>query len=293
MSPRAAADAVVDSVGVVVACLIGSSAIVAAVVVALGMPAQSRADDAPPAPTSEPRPAVLVVGLDLRDPVRQAGVVRGNDVILARGLEVDIARDLARRLRVPRVKFVYMPTAARLRPTAPEAWHLVIASLSPTGDASAHAGLTQPYLGSDQAVVLRRGFPPFRSLEDFKGKIVCAVLESNGARAMTSALGDAGRHIIAPSQERLLVLVQTGVCDAALVDADEVGRFVKGRGGVLGPVTARVSYGVGSVVAVGAGGPLTVAEVDRALLRMKADGTMHRFTRASLGIDPARLRLLR
>ena len=36
-----------------------------------------------------------------------------------------------------------------------------------------------------------------------------------------------------------------------------------------------------------------VAEVDRALRRMRADGTMHRLARTWLGIDPARLRLLR
>ena len=101
------------------------------------------------------------------------------------------------------------------------------------------------------------------------------------------------RPTLTASNERLLQLVQTGVCDAALVDANEVGRFVAGRGGLLGPVRGRVAFGGGFVVAVTRGGPIAVAEVDRALERMRADGTMHRLNRTWLGIDPGRLRPLR
>jgi ABC-type amino acid transport substrate-binding protein len=293
VSPRSALDAVIESVGVVVACLIGSAAIVAAALVALGLPAQSRADDAPVPPVVQPRPDVLVVALDLRDPVRQAGVVRGGEVILARGLEVDIAREIARRLRVPRIQFIYLPTASRLPSTTARPWHLVIASLTPTGSSGARADLSQPYIGNDQAVVLRRGLPPLRALGDLRGKVVCAVRGSDGARALAVSIPDTGRSILAVSNKRLVELAQTGVCDASLVDADEAGRLVAGLGGILGPVKARVSLDGGSVVAVGKDGPVTVVEVDRALSRMRADGTMHRIARTWLGIDPGRLRLLR
>ena len=36
----------------------------------------------------------------------QVGAVRGRDVVLAKGLEIDLARALARRLGIPRVRFV-------------------------------------------------------------------------------------------------------------------------------------------------------------------------------------------
>ena len=105
-------------------------------------------------------------------------------------------------------------------------------------------------------------------------------------------VGPAPRPSSSPSDDRLLELVQTGACDAAVVDADTVGRFVAGRGGLLGPVSARIESGGGYVVAVTRGGPVAVADVNRALARMRADGTMHRLTRRWLGIDPARLRPL-
>ena len=292
MTPRTAIGALVGGFGVVVG-LVGSAAVAAAVLVALGLPADSRAEDPPPAPIVQPRPTELVVALSLGDPVLQAGVVRDGEVILARGLEVDIAQSLARRLGIPNVRFVYVRPASRLLAASAHPWHIVIASIKPTRTASSLADLSGPYLVTDQAVVLRRGLSHLTQLGDLRSMITCALRGSDGARAIAASVVPVVRPILAPSIDRLLQLVQTGVCDAAFVDADGVGRLVAGRGGVLGQFTARVEFGGGYVVAVTRGGPVAVAEVERALQRMRADGTMHRLAGAWLGIDPARLRPLR
>lgn len=292
MTIRSAAGALAGGLGVVVGIV--SSAVVAAVVlVALGLPSDSRADDLPPAPVVQPRPSELVVALGLGDPVLQAGVVRDGQVILARGLEVEIARNLARRLGIPRVRFVYVRPASRLLASKVRPWHIMIASIRPTRLASSLSDLSEPYLGTDQAVVLRRGLPRLKALGDLRGRITCAVRGSDGAQALATSVVPVARPILAPSSERLFQLVQTGVCDAAVVDAGGVGRLVAGRAGVLGEITARVEFGGGYVVAVTRGGPVAVEEVGRALRRMRADGTMHRLARAWLGIDPARLLPLR
>jgi cystine transport system substrate-binding protein len=269
-------------------------AIVVAGLLALGMPADSRADDPPPTTVApEPRPTELVVALGLGDPVLQAGVVRDGEVIIARGLEVDIARNLAKRLGIPRVRFVYVKPASRLLVATVRPWDLTIASITRASAESASADLSDPYLGTDQAVVLRRGLAPLTTLGDLRRKITCATRGSDGARAIAGSVRPFLKPILAPSETRLLELVQTGACDAALVDAGSAGRFVAGRGGILGPVSAKVERGGGYVVAVTRGGPIAVSEVDRALARMRADGTMHRLARQWLGIDPARLRPLR
>ena len=292
MTLRSALGALVGGLGVV-AGVVGITAVAAAVLVALGLPADSRADDPLPAPLVQPRPSALVVALSLGDPALQAGVVRDGQVILARGLEVDIARNLARRLRIPRVQFVYVRPTSRLLAAKARPWHLMISSIRPTRAASSVADLTEPYLRTDQAVVLRRGLPRLTRLDELQGKITCALRGSDGARAIATSVVPIVRPILAPSNDRLLQLVQTGACDAAVVDASGAGRLVAGRGGVLGEITARVEFGSGYVVAVTRGGPVAVAEVSRALDRMRADGTMHRLARAWLGIDPERLRELR
>lgn len=293
MTPRHAVRALAGGLGVV-AGIVAFAVVAAGLLVALGLPADSRADDPPPAPVvAQPRPAELVVALGLADPVLQAGVVRDGNIILARGLEVDIARTLARRLGVPRVRFVYVKPASRLLVAAVRPWHLTIAAIKSNRAASATADLSDPYLGTDQAVVLRRGLPRLATLGDLRRKITCAVRGSDGAQAIAAKVVPSLKPILATSSERLVELVQTGVCDAALVDADSVGQFVAGRGGILGPVSARVERGGGYVVAVTRGGPIAVSDVDRALARMRADGTMHRLARQWLGIDPARLTSLR
>jgi ABC-type amino acid transport substrate-binding protein len=233
------------------------------------------------------------VALTLGDPVMQAGAVRdGGEVVLARGLEVEIARALARRLGIPRVRFTFVRPASRLLAAKVRPWHLTIASIRGTAAASSAADLSAPYLVTDQAVVLRRGLQPLTTIADLERKITCAVRGSDGARAIAATVRPAERPVLAPSSRRLLQLVQTGVCDAVLVDADEAGRFVAGKGALLGPVRSRVAFGAGYVVAVTRGGPIAVAEVNRALARMRADGTLHRLARAWLGLDPARLELL-
>jgi cystine transport system substrate-binding protein len=294
VTPHPAVRAIAGGLGVV-AGIFTCVAVAAGVIVALGLPAESRADDPPPTTTvaPTPRPTELVVALGLGDPVLQAGVVRDGEVIIARGLEVDIARDLARRLGIPRVRFVYVKPASRLLVATVRPWDLTIASIRPTGQASGTADLSDPYLGTDQAVVLRRGLPLLATLGDLRRKITCAVRASDGARAIAGSVRPQVKPILAPSEARLLELVQTGACDAALVDAETVGQFVAGRGGILGPVAAKVERGGGYVVAVSRGGPIAVSEVDRALARMRADGTLHRLARQWLGIDPARLRPLR
>ncbi len=293
MTPRHAVRALAGGLGVV-AGIVACAVIAAGLLVALGLPADSRADDPPAAPVVvEPRPTELVVALGLGDPVLQAGVVRDGNVILARGLEVDLARTLARRLGVPRVRFVYVKPASRLLVATVRPWHLTIASIKPARAASATADLSNPYLGTDQAVVLRRGLPGLSTLGDLRRKITCAVRGSDGAQTIGDRLKPLAKPILATSSERLVELVQTGACDAALVDADSVGQLIAGRGGLLGPVSARVERGGGYVVAVTRGGPIAVSDVDRALARMRADGTMHRLARQWLGIDPARLKPLR
>jgi len=290
MTRHGAVRALAGGLGIV-AVLVTCAIAVAGVLVALGLPDEGRAGDPPPVSAAQPRPSELVVALGLGDPVLQAGVVRDGQVILARGLEVDVARDLARRLGIPRVRFVYVPSGSRLLAAGARPWNVSIAAIRPGKAVAAVADLSDPYLGTDQAVVLRRGLPKPSSLADLRHRITCALRGSDGA-GVAGSVGPAARRMLVASPERLLELVQTGACDAAVVDADEVGRFVAGRGVLLGPVSARIESGPGYVVAVTRGGPVAVADVDRALARMRADGTMHRLTRRWLGIDPARLRPL-
>lgn len=239
------------------------------------------------------QPTAVGVGLGLGDPVLQAGVVRGGEVILARGFEVELARALARRLGVRVERFVHAPSATRLLAgSSGGRWHLALAGIEPSTAARALGDLSAPYATTDVAVVPRRGLPRLGRLSDLRRLQLCAVRESDAARA---AAGVRPRRaaMLVPGLERLRTVVRTGACDAALVPAYAAGRFVAGWKTRLGPVEARIPHGDGLVAVVGRTSGLDVTRVDAALAELRRDGTLARLARSSLGLDPAALRILR
>lgn len=254
--------------------------------------AVARADDAPP-PAGPAAPSSLVVALSLGNPGLQAGVVRGREVILARGFEVELARVLARRLGARVDHFVYVPSPTRLLAASGAGWQLAFGGIEPSRGRTASADLTAPYLTSDVAVVTRRGLAAARRLADLRGFVLCAVRGGDAARTAAAVVRPRRPTMLVGGAVRLLAVVRTGACDAALVPAVEVGRFVEGHRRLLGSVAVRIRNGDGVVAVVPRGTGLDVKVVDRELGRLRRDGTLSRLARIWLGLDPAGLRVLR
>ena len=267
-----------------------------ALIVGLGlMPAAVRADNAPPtSPLPQPdTPRSLVVALPLSNPRLQAGVVRGREVILARGFEVELARTLARRLGARVDGFVYTPSAPRLLAASQSGWHLAVGGIEPVAGPRAAADVTRPYLPTDVAVVARRGLEPPHRLADLRAALVCAVRGTDAARVVSARVRPRRTPLLLAGGERLQTVLRTGACDAALVPALDVGRFVERHRRQLGPVVGRIEHGRGYGILVRRGTGLDVGAVDRELARLARDGTLGRLAETWLGLDPAALRVLR
>jgi ABC-type amino acid transport substrate-binding protein len=263
----------------------------AAAVVALLLPAVGRAEDAPAPPGAGGPPRSLVIALGLGNPALQAGVVRGRDVILARGFEVELARVLARRLGGRVERFVHVASPDRLLASSGASWHLALGGITSSQRVRA-ADPTEPYLTADVAVVARRGLARPRRLADLRSALLCAVRGADTAGAVR-AVRPLRSPLLVAGRERLLTVLRTGACDAALLPALEAGRFVAGHHRVLGPVVGRISRGEELVAVVPRGTGLDVRAVDRELRRLRRDGTLGRLARTWLGLDPAALRVLR
>jgi ABC-type amino acid transport substrate-binding protein len=245
-----------------------------------------RAADAPPAP------GALVVALGLGDPMLQAGAVRGREVIVARGFEVELARILARRLGGRVDRFVYVRSTARLLASGTSGWQLAFAGIERT-TAPRRAELTTPYLTSDVVVVMRRGLTSPGRLTELRGAVLCAVRGGDGARVASAVVRPTRAPLLVVGTDRLRTVLRTGACDAALVPAVQAGRFVEGQRRLFGPVAGRIRHGDGLAAVVATGSGLVVESVNRELARLRRDGTLSRLARAWLGIDPAALRVLR
>ncbi len=260
----------------------------ASLLLVTALPVAARADDVP---VPAPQPSRLVVALGLQSPVLQAGVVRGHEVILARGFEVELARVLGRRLGSRVGRFVYVPSQARLLASSGGGWQLALGGIEPTRASRAAADLSVPYLTTDVAVVARRGLDRPSRLADLRPAVLCAVRGSDAARAASAVRPTRAPRLVAGT-ERLRTILRTGACDAALLPAAEAGRFLDGRRG-LGTAVGRIARGNGLVVAVPRGSGVDVAAVDRELRRLRRDGTLGRLARTWLRVDPAALPILR
>ena len=70
------------------------------------------------APPETKTPGILTVGLAMPSAGFQVGAVRGRDVVLAKGFEIDLARALAKRLQLTRVRFLNEPLFSKLTVSA-------------------------------------------------------------------------------------------------------------------------------------------------------------------------------
>ena len=99
------------------------------------------------------------------------------------------------------------------------------------------------------------------------------------------------RPLLARDLETLLRRVQTGACEAAVADVSSLGPALVGHRKRFGPIAGRIETEAYSL-ALERGSALRPS-VDLALRRLAADGSLRRLAKAWLGVDLARLRVLR
>jgi polar amino acid transport system substrate-binding protein len=237
------------------------------------------------------RPGELTVALSLPAPALQVGAVRGSEVVLARGLEVDVARAVARRLGL-RLRLVQVGDARRLLRPGRRGWDAALAQLVATPTRTRVSSFTTPYLRDDPVVLVRRGLKRPTSLAQLRTVVLCAQRGRRAADALLTRVRPRTRPLLVTDLESVLRRVQTGACDAAVAELSRLGPALDGRRDLFGGLAGRIETERAYAVALERGSPL-LPSVDAAVHALRADGTFRRLTVAWLGIDVARLRVLR
>lgn len=237
------------------------------------------------------RPGQLTVALSLPAPALQVGAVRGSEVVLARGLEVEVARAVAHRLRL-RTRLVQVGDARRLVSRGPTSWDVAFAQLVATPARMRAVSFTSPYLRDDPVVLVRRGLLRPSSLAQLRRLQLCAERGRRAADTIAARVHPTTRPLLVGDLDTLLRRVQTGACDAALAELSRLGPALEGRRDLFGGLAGRIETDRAYAVALERGSALLPA-VDAAVRSLRADGTLRRLTIAWLRIDPARLHVLR
>jgi ABC-type amino acid transport substrate-binding protein len=244
---------------------------------------------APAAPVATADDEELVVAMHVPAAGLRAGAVRGGEIVAATGLEADVARAIARRLGARSLRIVAVADPGRLARAGALTWDLALGGI--TVEAAGTTGRRLAYLSADPVVLMRPGLARPRSLADLRPRVLCAVRGSRGAR-VARQIHPVFRPLDAPSEVELVRMTAAGRCDAAIGDAPLIGTTVQRLGGRHGHIGGRIDAGERWVAAVPRASTVGPA-VERALRRLRADGTLARIAERWLGFDPAALRVLR
>lgn len=246
------------------------------------------------APPETVVPGRLTVAVSLPNPGLQVGAVAPDgSVTYARGLEIDMARRVARALGIREVRFVNVPFFANLLTAGPKPWDMAVSGITITEDRRRRVDFSRAYLDADQGVLVRRnlGAAPagLAALATLK---LCTVRNSTGLGVIRTAVRPATAPQLTGNAERMFGLLQSGRCDAAVYDAPVLGAEVADAPDRYGPLVGRVPtaerYGV-----VFPEGSVLRARVDPVVKRLVADGTLRRLSRVWISTDVRALPVLR
>ena len=223
----------------------------------------------------------------------QVGAVRGRTVVLAKGLEIDLARILARRLGIQRVRFLNERFFSTLLTPGAKDWDLALAEISVTPARAERVDFSRPYLTADQGVLLRSGLTTKpASIAALRTLKLCAERATTGAQVLVKRIKPTKRPLLLNDPSDLSYALFTKRCDAIVADAPALAvlrRQAPDRyGALVGRIVTREKY----AIAYEKGSQLR-PPIDAVLRQLRADGTLAQLRRRWLGMDTATLPALR
>jgi polar amino acid transport system substrate-binding protein len=249
------------------------------------------------APGAEPPvtivPGVLTVGLNLPSAGFQAGaVLPDNHVVAERGLEIDFARSLARRLGIRKVVFVNERSFGRLLAPGDKTWDVALAEVTITPGRRRNVDLSAPYLRADQGVLMRKSIAVPKSLAALARLHICAQRGTTSVKVIRERVNPTRAPSFFTGLELLFDALRVGRCDAVVLDAPILAAERASAPDRYGPLAGRLRTNERYGVVLRKDSPLT-DHVDDAVRALVANGTVSRLQKRWLMTDLRRLPVLR
>jgi len=216
----------------------------------------------------------LVIGVKYDQPA--LGLKTGNGV---EGFDVDVATYIAGKLGVKPDSITWKEARSANRETFLQngTVDMVIATYSITDARKPKVSYGGPYVVTHQDMMVRSDDNSIKSLQDLKGKKICAVSGSNSWKNITEGTNKLNAKVAAttvPAQgyEECITKLKGGAVDVVSTDATILAGFVKREGTALKVVNAPFTdekYGVG----LKKGDKKGCDAVNSAIKQMYADGT--------------------
>ncbi|TDP30612.1 amino acid ABC transporter substrate-binding protein [Nocardia ignorata] len=242
------------------------AAVVLAVVAATGLSACSSASD----------PNVLKVGTEgtyAPFSYQENGELTGYDVEVARAVGEKLGK---------RVEFVQTPWDSIFAGLESKRFDLVANQVTINPERTAKYSLSQPYTTSEGVIVTRADNTDITGLASLAGKTAAETATSN----WNQVAKDAGAKVEAVEGfVQAVQLLKAGRVDATINDTLAVGEYTKKNGSADIKVAAKTGEVSKQAFAARKDDAALVADVDRALAELAADGTLARLSDKYFGTD--------
>ena len=238
------------------------------------------------------QPGKLIVGFDLPAPAFWNGRASGTTIKNPSGFEYALSKAIAKQLKIPKVELVRSPFGGLFSP-APKKYDVAFEEVTITTQRAKVVGFTAPYFSANQGVLIAKGVAKPKRIADLKPLQTCAQKDTTGLTWIQSKLRPAKKPLAySASSTAAFDAVEAGRCQALILDVPIVVSQSKKKpgayGGVVGQIDTGESYG-----GVMEKGSKLKPFVDKAIKRLKADGTINRLTFRWFGYYPYNLQTLK
>ncbi|CDL84295.1 amino acid ABC transporter substrate-binding protein [Xenorhabdus szentirmaii] len=197
------------------------------------------------------------------------------------GFDVDIAREIARRLNV-KPEFMEVKWDGLIAGLDAKRFDAVINQVGVTPERAAKFSFSIPYTTSQVVLITRDNNNTIKTFADMKGKRSAQSLTSNYGQLATSY----GASLVSTDGfNQAIDLVATGRADATLNDRLSFLDFKKQRPNAPVKIVAEQADASKSAVLLRKGDPELAEAINKALQELKEDGTYARISKKYFGVD--------
>jgi len=210
--------------------------LLAATATALVSQAQGSTGRREPLPTRVP--GTLTVAVDIGTIGLAEGAIVNGAVVRPRGFEIDLARALARKLRV-KLRIVDVPLA-RVAAAGSKPFDVSIAHVSITSERQKSVDFSSPYFVANKGVLMAPGVAPPSTLAALRKLQVCALAATTSIAYVRTKLRPLRAAQSYPSQVDALRALADGLCQAMVADLEIAVAARREQPDLYGPIAGQI-----------------------------------------------------
>ena len=215
----------------------------------------------------------LIVGFDVPAPGFWNGRATGTTIKNASGFEYALSQAIAKQLKISKVQYLRAPFSGLFSP-ATKKYDFALEEVTITAQRAKVVSFSTSYFDANQGVLIRKGLAKPKSIAELKKFQLCAQSTTTGLAYIQHKLRPSKKPLVySPSSTAAFDAVESGKCDALILDVPIVVSQSKKKpgayGGVVGQIVTHEGYG-----AVMDHGSKLKPDLDKAIKALKANGTI-------------------